>query len=267
MAYAFGDMVRLETTVKVGGVATDAATVVLTILLPDGTITAPITPGNPSTGLYRHDYPTTMAGRHVARWVTTAPVSVDEETFDVAQQWAEAGIISLADAKVQLKVSTASDEEIAGYLRAVTVICERHVGAIVRVPYTEKHDGGYAIALNRRPILSIASVVGVAWGVTQNVADLDPDLESGTFERLDGLYMPGPVRVTYVAGRAEVPPNVRTAALIILKHLWQTRLGGPVQTATVEEQMPRVYGTQVPSGFAIPNRAIELLGQQVGGFA
>jgi hypothetical protein len=104
-------------------------------------------------------------------------------------------------------------------------------------------------------------------GDNQTVADLDVDADSGVVERFDGAFMRGPVQVAYVAGRAEVPANVQLAALIILQHLWRTRLGSPVPSATVTEQTPRVYGAMVPSGFAIPNRALELLGERIGGFA
>lgn len=269
--YAFGASARLSTSVRNEvGVLVTPASVELTILLPDGTTAGPFTPASDGTGLFHYDYVPVQSGHHIARWLTTAPGGAQESAFDVAAQWAEAGILSLAEARRQLKLDaddTSHDEDLAAYIRSVTEICERHVGAIVRTPHIEKHGGGYAIALRRRPILSVTSVVGVGYGVTQTVGNLDLDLEAGTFERADGAFMLGPVRVTYVAGRTEVPPNVHLAALIILQHLWRTRLGGPVPSATVQEKTPNVYGGQMPSGFAVPNRAIELLGQQMGGFA
>lgn len=269
--YGVGAAVRLSTEVRDSAKAlVTPSSVTVTIRLPNGTLDGPHAPTVDGTGIYHYDHVTAVAGHHIARWDTVSPTSNVEEPFDVAAQWGEAGIISLAEARRQVKLDagdTSHDADLAAYIRSVTEICERHVGAIVRAVHVEKHAGGYAVALRRRPILSITSVVGVGVGVTQTVGDLDPDLLAATFERTDGAFMPGPVRVTYVAGRAQVPDNVLLAALIILQHLWRTRLGGPVQTATVEEPTARVYGGQMPSGFAVPNRAIELLGQQMGGFA
>lgn len=262
--YAIGSVARLTTTIRdVTGALITPSSVQLTIQLPDGTTAGPFTPTNDSTGIYHYDYTPATAGQHIARWVTTSPSGADEEPFSVAAQWAEAGIISMADARVQCKIAaddTSQDGELAAYVRAVTAICERQVGAIVRTAHAEKHDaGGRAIALRHRPVLSLASVVGIGFGLTQDVADLYLDPDAGTVERLDGACIYGPVLATYVAGRTEVPPNVSAAARIILQHLWRVRLGSPIPSALVDDV--------VPVGFAIPNRALELLGERVDGFA
>jgi hypothetical protein len=241
------------------------ATIALTVRLPDGTTDGPFTPASDGTGLYHYDYTPTTAGQHIARWVTTAPAGADEEPFDVAAEWAEAGVISLRDAKKQLNIDPAStddDEEIAGFLRSVTEVCERYVGALGRTSYTEKHQGGYMIALNRAPVLSLTSVVAVrTGGLGQSVADLDLDEPTGIVQRKDGCRMCGPLRVTYVAGRTSVPPNVRQAALIILQHLWETQRGDVAPRFGIEETWdPRL-------GYAIPRRALELLGDQPPGIA
>lgn len=263
MTVVFGAPVRITTAIRDLDAALVApATIQVSILLPDGTTAGPFTPSNDGVGLYHYDYTPTMAGRFIARWATTNPTGADEETWDVAAQWAEAGIISLADARVQCKIDpddTSQDDELSAYVRAVTAICERQVGAIVRTVHVEKHDGGLAIALRHRPVLSLTSVAGVGYGIAQDVADLDLDQDAGTFERIDGVHMYGPVRVTYVAGRTDVAPNVSTAARIILQHLWRVRLGNPVPSAFTDDP--------VPVGFAIPNRALELLGERVDGFA
>ena len=154
MTYAFGAAVRLSTEVRSSGTLTTPATITITILLPDATTAGPAAPVNDGTGLYHYDYTPVQSGRHIARWATTGPVGADEETFDVAAQWDEAGVISLAEAKAQLNITgTDDDEEIAGFVRAVTEVCERYAGALARTTHVEKHDGGYRIALRHIPVL------------------------------------------------------------------------------------------------------------------
>ncbi|WP_084963752.1 head-tail connector protein [Thermoactinospora rubra] len=267
MTFAFGAAARLSTEVRVNGTLTNATTISLTILRPDGTTDGPFTPVNDGIGLYHYDYTSAQAGRHIARWTTTGPVGADEESFDVAAQWAEAGVISLVAAKKQLNIDlsdTEDDEEIQDYLRSVTEICERYVGALVRRTVVEKHAGGYALALNHAPVLSLTSVVAIeSGGVDQAVADLDLDGPTGIVQRKDGGFMCGPFRVTYVPGRLEIPPHVSQAAKILLQHMWETQRGtmGGVRVGGSDE----VYDPRF--GFTIPRRAVELLGDQPPGIA
>jgi len=265
--YAFGAAVRLTQEVRASGVLTAPATVTLTILLPDGTDTGALTPVNDGTGLYHYDYTSAQAGRHVARWVTVGPVGADEESFDVAPMWGEAGIVSVREAKKQLNLDAADtddDEEVAGVIRAVTEPIERIVGAVARRPVVETHDGGYALALRRAPALSVTSAVAARTGVLdQGVADLELNVSAGIVRRRDGAWMAGPLRITYLAGRADVPAHVRQAALIIIQHMWETQRGqmGGVRRGGSDE----VYDPRF--GFSIPRRAQELLGDQPGAIA
>lgn len=263
---AFGATRRLATEIRDSDdTLFTPGSIALTILLPDGTTSGSLTPVTDGVGLYHYDYTPSMAGRHIARWVTTSPAGADEETFDVAAQWAEAGVISLSEAKDQLNITgTDDDDEIAGMVRAVTAVCERYVGALARTVHVETHSGGYQLVVNRIPVLSVTSVAPILNGGTnQTVADLDVDSPTGIIRRLDGAYMCGPLRVTYTVGRAEMPPNVRLAALIILQHLWETQRGqqGGVSFGGSGE----VYDPRW--GFAIPRRALELLGDQMPGIA
>jgi hypothetical protein len=264
--YAFGSSVRLSIEVRnSAGTLVNPSAIALTIQLPDATTVGPFTTPavvSDGTGLYRYDYTPTQAGRHIGRWVTTTPTAADEEPFEVAAQWAEAGVLSLTEAKKQLNIDAddlSDDEEISGFIRSVTDVCERYVGALGRKTYVEKHGGGYMLALNRAPVLSLTTVEAVMTGGTdQTVADLDVDGPTGIVQRLDGRYMCGPLRVTYVAGRTDIPPNVRQAALIILQHMWETQrgaMGGVSFGGSGEVFDPRF-------GFSIPRRAQELLGDQ-----
>jgi len=264
--YGVGSVVTLTTQVAdSAGTLVDPAGITLTIQLPDATTVGPFTLPDvvhEGTGLYRYDYTTTTPGRHIARWASTTPTGVDEEPFEVAAEWAEAGVLSLREGKKQLNIAeddTDYDEEIAGFIRSVTEICERFKGALARTTHVEKHQGGHLIALLHAPVLSVTSVVSVQTGaVAQNVADLDVDGPTGIVQRLDGGYMCGPLRVTYTAGRTSIPPNVRQAALILLQHMWETQRGtqGGVRVGWSDE----VYDPRF--GFSVPRRVLELLGDQ-----
>jgi hypothetical protein len=266
--YAFGAPVRLSTEVRDSShTLVNPSTITVTVMQPSGTTSGPHTPASDGVGLFHYDLTPAQAGRHIARWVTTSPGGVTEETFDVAPEWGQAGIISLADAKAQLNIDaddTSDDEEISDFLRSVTRICERYVGALARATHVETHAGGYMVALNHPPVLELTSVEAIETnGTAQQVADLALDGQTGIVRRLDGAKMCGPARWTYVAGRALIEANVSQAARILLQHMWETQRGqmGGVRVGGSDE----VYDPRF--GFAVPRRVQELLGEQPPGIA
>lgn len=84
--FSLGDVVPLSVEIRnPDGVLTDAATVTLTITLPDGSTDTPTITNPPaSTGVYVHDYVTTQSGRHHVRWISTSPAAAYTDAFDVA---------------------------------------------------------------------------------------------------------------------------------------------------------------------------------------
>ncbi|GIH91941.1 hypothetical protein ACFFMN_33955 [Planobispora siamensis] len=258
--YPYGAAIRLTTQVQ-GGVT--PASVAVTILLPDGATSGPHMPVDDSDGAYHYDFTPSQAGRHIARWVTTVPSGVDERAFDVAAMWSQSGIVSIEDARVHLNLTnTAEDAELREMIRAVTEPIERHTGVVLRRTVVEQHRGGYSLVLHKTPILSITSVTGIGSALDQDVAELLPGEMSGVVRRRDGAWISGPVTVTYTAGRTDVPPHIRLAALMILQHLWETQRGAATPRFGSDEAVwdPRF-------GYAVPRRALELLGEQVSGIA
>lgn len=249
-----------------GGELVNALSVVLTITLPDGTTLTP-TLGDPvATGQYRYNYPSTMAGRHTGRWLFTffgGSTTAYTETFDVRP--ADPGdIISLTDAKAALNKSatdTADDEEIRSMIEAITRVVENHLQeTVARRSVTEYGTvRGGVLVLGATPVLSLTSVASLDGVVTWDPANLlvaDPD--AGLVTAASGRSLSGNVQVTYTAGYAVVPANYAEAAKIILRHLWQIQQAPGIGP-------PSPFGdetTITPSGmgFAIPNRAVELLG-------
>lgn len=275
MAYDLGDPVPLSFEVlSAAGVRTNATAVTLTITLPDGTTASPSVTNPPATtGLYRHDYAPTQSGRHLVRWVATGPAAAYTDAFDVRPA-APALIVSLADVKRQLNKSsddTVDDDELREYVEATTAIVEEVRGeAVVRravVEDIELRCGTTAVLLGKRPIISLTSVATVDAVTTWAVADLHVS-KHGIVTVQSGPAFYGLVRFTYVAGYAVIPANFSLAAKIIIAHLWETQ-----QPALARERWgaPGPFGarggeagefaTSAGLGYAVPNRALELLGK------
>lgn len=267
MAYDLGDAVELEASVDDSdGVSTTATTATLTITLPDGTTASPEVDEPTEPGTYRVSYTPTQAGLHSVRWVFTTPDRAFTDVFSVRP--AIAGqIMSIADAKTHLnksKSSTVNDEELRLMIIGATAIVEREIGPVVRRTHVETHRGGRAIALSRRQVLEVTAVEYVSDGSTAvDVADVRVDGESGVLWTVNGHLPDAPLRVTYVVGRPIVDDAIILAAGIIVDHLWKTQrghsarpglFGQQVEQPTNEEQALAYY-----AGFALPNRAAELL--------
>lgn len=270
--YSLASTVPLATLVTdEDGVETDAATAVLTITLPDGTTATPTVPPTVTPGHYRVDYVPTLPGRYGARWVFTGPSASVTDAFDV--DGADPGwIVSLADVKAHLnKTGATDDDELRTFIAAATEVIEKDpdigVGPVVVQSFTERHRSGYYLTLRRAPVVSVTSVE--PWtnlGTTHNPADLRIDQERGIVERRDGGYLLGPLAVTYKAGRAIVPANIRLAALEMVKHWWESQRGAPPGLRPHQQQTDDVI---LSSGYAIPRRVAEMLRahRSVTGFA
>lgn len=265
MPVDLGDTVRLMAPcVDPAGEPANAATVTLTITLPDGTTASPTVANPPATtGTYTHDYVPAADGRHLVRWVFTDPADAYTDLIDVRPA-DPLLLMSLADAKEQLNISsTRHDAELRSFIEAVTEIVERFVGSIARRVRVERHSGGGVIVVDHPPILSVTSVEAVLDGaVDEDVDDLAVAQQLGIISRIDGAAIAGPVDVTYVAGRTSVAAHHRQAGAIILQHLWDTQrgtMGGP-RIAGMDTPMPG-------STYSIPRRALDLLGQPLPGIA
>jgi len=264
MPFDLGAPARLSMTVTDDdGQLANAGSMALTVTLPDGTTSVfdPVPPA--STGQYKYSYATTQPGRHAVRWLATgANATAYVDVFDVREAiptW----IISLADARQQLKkasADTAQDESIRRWIGATTAAVEWFVGPVAVRTVTETHSVGWvrALALRKLPALQLTSVTAVLDGGTSyDVSTLDLDGGDGIVRRKDGGLLYGPLRVTYTAGRRIVAENISAAAELILQHLSRTQYGsGRPQMGTgdydVTEPIPGL-------GYAIPNRALQLL--------
>lgn len=184
-----------------------------------------------------------------------------------------ADILSLDEARKAIRVpqnDTSKDADLqATYIPAVTAVVEDLVGPVMQATRTFTTSGGDRLLILPTEPVSITSMVES--GVTL-VADTDyvVSLVAGIIYRGSSdaplNYATGTqnVVVTYVAGpyaaSTNVPANIKLAARIILAHLWQADqqgyrpdYGGPDNDVVTS-----------PSGYAVPRRAVELLGTATG---
>jgi hypothetical protein len=243
----------------------NATAVALTITLPDGTIASGITVVNPpvSVGVYTYKYTgTSIPGTYVGRWLFTlsdGSTSAFVQQFDV--QPTTALLLGLDEAKRQLRINptdTAQDENIRDWLAALTRPIEHMVGACTPHVITNElaETAGYVIRTRLTPVISVQSLVPCfAYGVSYATADLTVT-DEGRVVRVSGLpFFSTAYFMTYTIGRTTVPANVRMAVRIILQHLWATSRGAAQPAYLGGDDTSVIPGL----GYAIPNRAMELL--------
>lgn len=254
MPFDLGDTVRLSAECRdADGALKTAGTATLTLTLPDGTTESPTVSAPATEGTYVHDYAPTLPGRHSVRWVFSDPNSAYTDVFDVREP-DPPSILSLADAKAQLNItSDRDDEELRSWIEATTALVEQFTGLCVTQTFTETHringSGTRAIVLKHTPVRDVISVDGAP------LSSLSVSNDTGVV-RCPGGLLYGSVTVTYTAGRTVIPASITKAALIILQHLWQT------QRNTFRGGLPGVSGdTEIMPGlgYAIPNRAMQLM--------
>jgi len=265
--YDLGDLVPLTVSIRdEDGVLTNASTITCTITLPDGTVATP-TPLTSSTGIYTVDFSPSQPGRHSVRWVATGPTTSFNDVFNV-YQGASVALIGLDEAKRHMQMSTGvtvDDEELRRCIQSATGVVERHMDqvlarrTIVETAAMGDLYGANLVMLDRHPIISLTSIVSET--AVYDVADFTiTDANLGIIRRDTGPYLSGDVTFSYVAGRTYIPENVLEATAIIASHLWETQR---MPTLGPRSRFnPADADTLTPGGrgFAVPQRAIELLG-------
>lgn len=269
-SYYQGAPVRLSVTVRdFTGTLVTPTTIVLTVTKPDATVGTYSSPTADSLGQYHQDVPAldlTQVGHHQYVWTTTGPgAGVVPGSFDLRDPLA-VQVLTLNDAKDHVDIpqaTTTHDVELQSWLDTIQTSLEKMTGGpIFNRAVTERVEvgSGYkTLALRQRPVVSVTSITDVASGTVLPVTDLDVDSNSGIVRRKLNLpfWSRGPFyTVTYVAGwGTSVPAPFNSAARIIVGHLWATQHG--------PSQRPTLGGDETVTppgfGFAIPNRAAELL--------
>jgi hypothetical protein len=152
-------------------------------------------------------------------------------------------LVSASDVRTHLNLTdTTQDAELVGFISAAQAMVENITGPVLPAVYTETFNGGQTeLVLSEYPVLSITSVVENSQGTASTLAELVApysdttglsyrvDYSIGTLTRWSGTMQSrwaaglGTVTVTYTAGRASVPPDVRLATLRLIEHLWTSQ--------------------------------------------
>lgn len=228
-----------------------------TVTIPNGTLT------NTTVGTYSYPYPTTQSGHHMAVWTGTGANACSfQNSFDV-EPALERLIISLDEARRALQLAGANishDDDLRLYLTAATDVCEYYAGTLLQVIKVETFDGGGTRVLLAQRAVSVTSVIESGGTLSAN-ADYTVNLYRGIIYRgtLQSIafFTPGlqNVVVTYKAGVSVIPPSIRLAARMIIRHLWQ--LDQPGYRPAFGQPDGEVVPTDL--GFGIPREAFQLL--------
>lgn len=174
-------------------------------------------------------------------------------------------LLDLDDVKQQLGItSTTHDAQLQIYVDAATVAVEVHTDET-----TTSTPGVQTLTFPGTATLSARPLTGVTAATDSAGASID--LSRFGWDALGQVtsdYI-GAATLTYTAGYATPPPNYVLGGMIIVQHLWESRRGGmPISAAELVDSLGVDRSTGTLVGFAIPNKALELLGRPVPiGFA
>jgi len=228
---------------------------------PDGT-TSPLTPVPVGDGV-RVSFTADQAGRHVVVCATATKTQVEVVNVHSARPRA---IASLAELKEHMNMTdTQHDDELREHLEAATLVVEQHTGQVIarRTVSGERHRVGRRrpLVLKQVPVVSVESVTARS-GSTPPLDEIEVIAETGEVRPTEcGAELYGDIVVDYVAGHPEVPQNFILATLIIAAHLYELQhppapgIAGYGIQGAVDDSL-----SSSSRGFAIPNKALELLG-------
>lgn len=268
-----------------GGNPADPASIqpVCTVTLPDQTTASPAVT-HTGTGTFISTGPATQAGHYLVAWSCTDATSPGgfTDAYDI-RALAETSLLSLADAKRALRIAasdTSEDDFVTEFCRSVTSIVEWWCGPVNVQPVTERLPaGGLTIQLSKPPVISLTAwttipaglaTAGIAvpnppspmfptrvFGVSYPLTQLYADPVLGTVTHTSGLpFYYGEYIWSYTAGRPVVPDCISSGFKAILRHIFGMERGGVSSGALGAGDETT---TLTPMGYAVPNRALELM--------
>lgn len=170
-------------------------------------------------------------------------------------------ILSLTDARVALKLDegdTRDDDEMRGWIEAAEEAVRFMAGVPDQLTVVDEWvETDLSVCLRWHPLISLDAItemdgtpvdLSIAWHINYRSSIL----------QLAPQYVRRGLKVSYTAGRPELPAAAKAACLIIFRHLWSTtRSAGAPQAAGFNrtDDVVQVQGL----GYAVPRRAVELL--------
>jgi hypothetical protein len=172
---------------------------------------------------------------------------------------------TLTDLKAEANIpNTGSDDELQTKLDQAIKVVEGLVGPIddpVSVTETHYSVSSDVLVLKRMPVVALSAVSARSGSATTALplADYELDVDTGLVRSVAGGWFRGTYTVTYTAGYDDLPADLAGAVVLIAAHLWGTQRGpAPTSPLANDDTFP------TPGlGFAIPNRAQELLSSYI----
>lgn len=203
-----------------------------------------------------------------------------------------ADLVTLIDTKQHLRIpitNTAEDYALQGFIYAAEDVIRSECGDIMPRHYDETYDGGnIVIYLRHRPVLTVENIEE-GWGWfnfeldyqqvnTQPAASMfaysldSPEAGSVSRRSAGNVVIPfvsgvKNIRITYTAGRNQIPGSVRLATLELIAHWFQSsqlratanNAGATAYDAVEGERYSR-GGTDINGiNYGVPYRILELL--------
>lgn len=274
--YEIGSTIRITyRNYDTAGALANPGTSAGTFTLPDGSTTAAtITSGG--TGIIIASLVTTQAGRHRLQITGTGANTERLPYRDVADVWPTTPVtaISLQDARDELSLpatEVAGDDELRLFIASATDMIEELCAArgLALIPKSRTEDSQprtETVSTRRTPVGTVTSVTEYS-GTTATVIPLAAtpgasgdgyliNTDTGILTRVNSgrvkAWQPW-VRVVYTWGPTVVSPRAIMATRALVAHLWSIGQRG---------QRPSFGGdeyTMTPSGYAVPNRVVEIL--------
>lgn len=164
-------------------------------------------------------------------------------------------MLTLDETKTFLNIDTnIGDQTLPDFIAVASQMIVNRIGVVSGSPNIDEwHDGGSSrISLrNQGPIVSVTTVTEsyatVTYPLTQVVLDsgstgtaygFSVDLDKGLLiRRASGVDIPFAaglrnIHISYVAGYTTVPADIKQAAKLLVKHLWETQRGASVKRGT-----------------------------------
>lgn len=264
MIFDVGDVAPISTNVTDPSGTLTNATVTVAVTRPDGTAGTVGSPTNLSTGVYRALVTVDQAGEWTYTFTWSGAVTgVDAGQFTAVSP-GRVLVASFSEFKQHLnRTDLTDDAELRTYLASATDWVERTIGGPVSVQtFTELVPvANWWIQPTYRPLVSVTSLTPEL-GSTLDSSAYVVDTTRNAIRVRWGIFS-GWYTLVYKAGLAVIPERVKLAGLIVAAHLWQVQNGGGGLPFPGDSEVP-----QFGQGFAVPNRAKELLAPDViPGFA
>lgn len=289
LIYYMGQDVPLsETPLDDSGnvVSGGSVAVSVTVTDPSGNVTV-LTATATGSGVFSSVVPgVATSGVWLLRWGATGTNGNSEivawyyeDQFQVRPMGIEQ-LVDLASVKAHLGLNasdTRKDAALQGFILAAADLARDFCGPFLPEQHTQYFDGGSSkIVPDWLPLLSVQScteyyglsafsITEQPLGAQMNAFAFTADYNTGeltrrTFGGEAAYWARGAknVKLVYTAGRTgTVPWSIRLGALELVRHIWQlTQQGG--RPAFGGSGIDGADGMSVPTGFALPQRVIEL---------